>query len=106
VEVAELVLLVARSAAYVAGFEDDGPRQLALQAYRELVHVRHREVRVRETNVVAAQERERAERRSGRLQHGGERVAQRVGRCPVAVIRRHERRLNAEAILPALARGV
>ena len=87
---AEVPLDVVAAAARVGHVERDMPRQLALDAGRELVHVRHDEVRVREARI-AAEERERAERASrGILDPVRPGIPKHVSRRAAAVIRRDD----------------
>ena len=87
---AEVPLDVVAPAAGVGHVERDLARQLALDAGRELVDVRHDEVRVREART-APEEGERAQRAAGRrLDPGRPGVRQRVGRRAAAVIRRDQ----------------
>ena len=82
------------------------PGQLALHAGRELVHVRHFEVRVRGGRP-AAEERQRTEgapRR--RVDAIGEGIAQDVGGRAATVIGRDQRRRLAEPVGGRLGRGV
>jgi hypothetical protein len=106
VEAVPVRLDVVAAAAGVADFERHAPRQLALDAGREVVDVRHDEVGVREAGA-AAEERGRAEGAARRrLDALRERVAQRVGRRAAAVVRGDERRRQAEAVRVPLARRV
>ncbi len=92
----EVALDVVAAAAGVGHVERNAVRQLALDADRGLVHVRHDEIRIREARI-AAEEGERAERAAGRvLDPGRPRVRKRVGRRPAAVERRDDRRVLEE----------
>ncbi len=103
---AETGFQVIAAASRVGGLEGDPPRQLALDARGELVHVRHDEVGVREVRA-AAEERLRAQRASGRrLDPVGPGVRQRVGRRTAAVSRRDHVRAQAEPGVVALTRRV
>ena len=81
----ETGLQVVAAASRVGGLERDAPRQLALNANRELVDVRHDEVGVREVRA-AAEEGLRAERASRRrLNPVGPGIREPVGRRATAV---------------------
>ena len=103
VEAAEVPLDVGAAAAGVGHVERDAVGQLALDAGRELMDVRHDEVGVREARA-APEERQRPQGAArGRLDPARPGIRQRVGRRTAAIIRGDQRGGLAEPVVERLA---